>query len=410
MFGWNRKAETRNVEDPGVPVSSQALVTWLYGDGMSNSSGEVVTVETALGVPAIWQAVNFLSGTIAGLPLLVYRKTADGRKRITDPLAEMLQKRINDEPTSSFEWRKYTMEQALTGGRGLTYIERSASGKVIALWPLDPLNSTVRRIDGRKVIDYRDGRRTVRYESAEVIDIAAMLKPDRISHRSPIITNREVVAMAQAMTKYGGSYFRNGGVPPFAVTGNFQSGKAMDRAADDLAAAVRKAAKEQRQALVMPAGLDIKSIGADPQKSQMIEAQRFVIEQIARIYNLPPVFLQDLSHGTYSNTEQQDLQLVKHTVKRWVEQIEQELNLKLFPKGSSLYCEFSMDGILRGDFKTRMEGYASAVQNGILKPGEAREMENRERADGDDLLYMQGAMVPISQTGQQTEPGLQNDA
>jgi HK97 family phage portal protein len=410
MFGWTRKPEARNMENPAVPVSSQTLVTWLYGDGMSNSSGEVVTIETALGVPAIWQAVNFLSGTIAGLPLLVFRKSSDGRKRVTDALAEILQKRVNDEPTSSFEWRKYTMEQVLTGGRGLTYIERNAGGKVIALWPLDPMNSTVRRVNGRKVIEYRDASRTVTYEASEVIDIPAMLKADRVTARSPIITNREVVAMAQAMTKYGGSYFRNGGVPPFAVTGNFQSGKAMDRAADDLAAAVRKAAKEQRQALVMPSGLDIKPIGADPQKSQMIEAQRFVIEQIARIYNLPPVFLQDMTHGTYSNTEQQDLQLVKHTVKRWVEQFEQELNLKLFPKGSNLYCEFAMDGLLRGDFMTRMQGYAAAIQNGVLKPGEAREFENRERADGDDLLYMQGAMVPISKAGQQAETGLQNDA
>lgn len=409
MFGRNRKPEARNMENPSVPVSSQTLVTWLYGDGMNNSSGEVVTIETALGVPAIWQAVNFLSGTIAGLPLLVYRKTTAGRKRVTDPLAEILQKRVNDEPTSSFEWRKYTMEQVLTGGRGLTYIERSAAGKVIALWPLDPTNSTVRRVNGRKIIEYRDGSRTVTYEASEVIDIPAMLKADRVTARSPIITNREVVAMAQAMTKYGGSYFRNGGVPPFAVTGNFQSGKAMDRAADDLAAAVRKAAKEQRQALVMPSGLDIKPIGADPQKSQMIEAQRFIIEQIARLYNLPPVFLQDMTHGTYSNTEQQDLQLVKHTIKRWVEQFEQELNLKLFPKGSNLYCEFAMDGLLRGDFMTRMQGYAAAIQNGVLKPGEARELENRERADGDDLLYMQGAMVPISQTGQ-AETGLQDDA
>lgn len=400
MFGFGRKREERaSIEDPRVPVSADAFLLHFGGTQSLSSAGETVTIETALGVPAVWAAVNFIAGTIAGLPLMVYRKTEDGRKRVTDPLAEMLHARAND-GLSSFEWRKWLFEQVLTGGRGLTFIERAPSGRVLALWPLDPTRTTVKRIDGRKMVEYLDGNVTRRYEAAEVIDIPAMLKPDMIGHRSPIMSNKDVIGMAQAMAKYGGSYFLNGGVPPFAVTGPFQSEAALRRAADDLEAAVRKASKEKRQALTLPAGLEIKPIGADPQKSQMVEAQRFVIEQIARIYSLPPVFLQDLTHGTYSNTEQQDLHLTKHTIKRWVEQFEQEMNLKLFPRGSRLYVEMAMDGLLRGAFKERMDGYAQAIQHGILKPGEAREMENRERVDGDDKLYMQGAMMPIDSLGQ----------
>lgn len=398
---WPFSRERRaGLEDPTVPVSSEQLVSLWVGEWGGTSAGEPVTIETALGVPAIWAGINFIAGTIAGLPLLTYKKGTKGRKRVTDDFAEMLQKRVNED-TSSFEWRKYMVEQVLTGGRGLTFIERAASGKIVALWPLDPTQTTIRRVDGRKVFDYRDGRRTVRYAAADVIDIPAMLKADRLTHRSPIMTNREVVAMAQAMTKYGGSYFRNGGVPPFAVTGNFTTTKGMQNAADDFESAIKKAAKDKRQALVLPTGLEIKSIGADPQKSQMVEAQRFVIEQIARILQLPPVFLQDLTHGTYSNTEQQDLQLVKHTIKRWVEQIEQELNMKLFPVGSPLYVEFSMDGLLRGDFKTRMEGIAQGIQNGVLTPDEARSMENRESMPGGDRLYIQGATIPLDQAGAQ---------
>jgi HK97 family phage portal protein len=398
---WPFSRERRaGLEDPAVPVSSDQLVSLWVGEWGGTSAGETVTIESALGVPAVWAGVNFIAGTIAGLPLLTYRKGTKGRKRVTDDFAEMLQKRANPD-TSSFEWRKYMVEQVLTGGRGLTFIERAASGRIVALWPLDPTQTTIRRVDGRKVFDYRDGRRTVRYEASDVIDIPAMLKADRLTHRSPLMTNKEVIAMAQAMTKYGGSYFRNGGVPPFAVTGNFTTTKGMQNAADDFEGAIRKAAKEKRQALVLPSGLDIKSIGADPQKSQMVEAQRFVIEQIARILQLPPVFLQDLTHGTYSNTEQQDLQLVKHTIKRWVEQIEQELNMKLFPMGSPMYVEFAMDGLLRGDFKTRMEGIAQGIQNGVLTPDEARAMENRESMPGGDRLFIQGATIPLEQAGAQ---------
>jgi HK97 family phage portal protein len=223
-----------------------------------------------------------------------------------------------------------------------------------------------------------------------------MLRPDRIGHRSPLTTNRDVIGLAIAATQYGSKFFQGGGVPPFAVTGNFQSAGALSRAADDLAEAVRKAAKEKRQALTLPNGLEIKPIGADPEKSQLVELKRFIIEEVARIYSIPPTFLQDLTHGTFSNTEQQDLHFVKHTIKRWAEQFEQELNLKLFGRRSSTqYAELNMDGLLRGDFKTRMDGYAQGIQNGILTPNEARRQENRPSMNNGDVLLIQGATVPL---------------
>jgi HK97 family phage portal protein len=395
MFGFGRKQEARSV----TATQSSPNVLQVFGwQDLAVSTGEVVTIESALGVPAIWAAVNFLAGTIAGLPLKVYTKSEEeGRTAANAALSAILHDVANTEDlTSSFEWRKWWMEQALTGGRGVTFIERNSAGRIINLWPLDAAHLTIKRVNGRRVYDFRDGARQIRYEASEVLDLPYMLGPDRVTHRSPIMANRETVGMAQAITKYAGQFFRNGGVPPFAVVGNFQSPGSMQRAAEDLDAAVKKASKEARQALVLPAGLDIKPIGADAAKTQMVEAQRFVVEQIARIYSMPPVFLQDLTHGTFSNTEQQDLHLVKHTIKRFVEQIEQEINLKFFGRGSKNYVEFSLDGLLRGDFKTRMDGYAQAIQNGILMPNEARQMENRQAAEGGDRLMIQGATVPLA--------------
>lgn len=278
-------------------------------------------------------------------------------------------------------------------------------GRILNLWPLDPANLTIKKNGRKKVYEYRYDDRLVRYDASEVLDLPYMLKADGLQHRSPIMTNKEVIGLAQAVTKYGAKFFANGGVPPFAVTGNFQSGASMQRAADDLDSAVRKAAKEERQALVLPSGLEITPLGADAAKSQMIEVQRFVVEQVARIYSLPPTFLQDLTHGTYSNTEQQDLHFVKHTIKRWVEQIEKEINLKFFGRGSSQYVEFSLDGLLRGDFKTRMDGYAQAVQSGVLMPNECRKLENRGAATGGDQLFIQGATVPLTMAGQTEASG-----
>lgn len=389
------------VEERAAVVTQSASDFWqvLGIDALGSSAGEAVTIETAMGVPAVFAAVNFIAGTVAGLPMQVYRKTEAGRERVTAPISAILHDAVNDE-MSSFEWRKWMFEQVLTGGRGFTFIERNRAGRIANLWPMDPSGVMVKRVGGRKVYEYRENGAVNQYAAADVIDIPFMLKADGITHRSPIIANREAIGLAQAVTKHGGRFFSQGGVPPFAITGGFQAGAAMERAADDLEAGVKKAARDKRLALVLPTGLEIKPIGADAEKMQMVETQRFCVEQIARIYSIPPTFLQDLSHGTFSNTEQQDLHFVKHTIKRWVEQFEQELNLKLFGRpNTTTYVELNVDGLLRGDFKTRMEGWAQAIMSGQVKPNEARRAENRPDAEGGDRLYMQGATVPIEQSG-----------
>ena len=135
----------------------------------------------------------------------------------------------------------------------------------------------------------------------------------------------------------------------------------------------------------------------------MIEARRFQVEEIARAWQIPPVFLQDLTQGTFSNTEQQDLFFVKHLVGQWSEAFEGELNLKLFGRGNnSRYVEHNLDGLLRGDFASRMAGYATAIQNAIRTPDEVRSIENLPAKGGEaDKLLVQGATVPLG-----TQPAL----
>ena len=147
--------------------------------------------------------------------------------------------------------------------------------------------------------------------------------------------------------------------------------------------------------MALPLGHELKAVGFSPENMQLLELQKFCVEQIARIYSLPPVFLQDLSTGTFSNVEQQDIHYVKHTLRLWIEQTEQEMNLKLFGRESDLMVRFNVDSLLRGDLKTRMEAHATAVQNGIKTPNEVRDHEELEPLpQGDDLL-IQGATVPI---------------
>jgi HK97 family phage portal protein len=400
MAFWNRNRkapeERSGIEDPRVPISSEAIIDFLNVSGGLSASGITITIDKAMGIPAIWAAVNFISGTMAGLPLNLYQKTESGRQKVDTPLARILHDSWNDE-TSSFDARKYSYEQVFTGGRSVTFIESNAAGRIINLWPLNPEMVKIEMRGGRKVYRYKErGRNEIVYVAREIIDIPFSLRPDMMTSRSPILTNADTIGLGIAATRYGSKLFQNGGVPPFVITGKFESGSALKRASDDLQGAIRKAAKENRLALSLPMGHDIKSIGIDPEKSQLVELKRFLIEEYARIYSLPPTFLQDLSNGTFSNTEQQDLHFVKHTIKRWVEQTEQEMNLKLFGKlNNEFYVEFNLDGLLRGDFKTRMDGYASGIQNGVLTPNEARRQENRPDMDEGNKLMIQGATVPL---------------
>lgn len=400
MAWWNpfeARAETRAT----VTQSDPNFLRVLFGDQIGDDL--VIDRSAILKTPPGWGAVNFLAGTLAGLPLELYRKGANGREAVNGPLANILHYAVNDE-TSSFEWRFRMFSDVFTTGRGLTYIERNASsGTPINLFNLDPRKVTIKSAGGRKSYEYRDTDESLKvYAASEIIDIPFLLQQDGVGHIGPVTAGRDAFRLCLNVMAYANKFLANGGVPPFAVTGNFQTSQALKRAADDLEQAVRKSAKEQRQALTLPTGLEIKPIGTDPDKNQMIETQRWCVEQIARLYGLPPTFLQDLTHGTFSNTEQQDLHFVKHTLRRWVEQFEQELNLKLFGRASnSRYVEMNVDGLLRGDFASRMEGYATGITHGFLKPSEARMLENWPDAPGADRLFIQGATVPIDQAGSQ---------
>jgi HK97 family phage portal protein len=408
MWPFSRR-EQRNlptIENPGVPLSASNIMAQLGWDTTS-AAGINVTAEKALSVPGVWAAVNFIGNTIASLPLHVYRRTEGGRERAAnDPLTRLLHDSPNPEWTS-FRWRKYILIQALIRGRSYTYIERAANGKISALWPMDPSRVEVFKEGMRTVYRFQQTDNTyVTYESSQVIDLVFMLECDQVSHVDPVGRLRDALGLAIVLQDYANRFFQNGGVPPLSLEGPFQSAGAIQRAMDDISAAIRRASTSKQNVLAMPDGHKLNSLGYNPEQGQLLDARRFQLEEIARVYNLPPVFLQDLTHGTYSNTEQQDLNFVKHTLTHWVTQIEQEMNLKLFREAnSSRYAEFEMDGLLRGDFRTRMEGYAKGIQNAIYTPNEVRQRENLVDMEGGENIHLQQNMMTLNAIGETNDDG-----
>ena len=395
-------AETRSRPVETIQSSDPGLVSF-FG-GASAMTDEVVTLETALKVPAVSCAVSFLSRTLAALPLKVYEKGEDGRQaRPGDPAHPLLNRAANDE-ISALDWRRDAWQDVFLSGRHVAFIERNGRGDPINIWPLETDKVTVERRQGRTLYRYRDGLRTVTYLASEVIDLRFMSGANRLSAVSPVFSNADTIGLAMAVTRYGARFFKNGGIPPFTITGPIKSAGGVARAAHDLTAAVQKLAAEGGNALTIPDGHTLNPLGIDPEKMQMNETKRLLIEEIARIYSLPPVFLQDLTRGTFSNVEQQDLHLVKHLISQWAAVFEAEVNLKLWGRdGGAIYAEHVLDGLMRGDLKTRAEATSQRINTGQLTPNEAREMENRKPLPGGDNLLVQGAMVPASLAGASLE-------
>lgn len=395
-------------ESPTVPLNAHNFMQFF---GIQNGNLPVVTTESALSVTAVSAAVTFLSSSLANLPLHAFK----AKGTATDRISGGVQSILNESPHAdwtSFGWRKYMWQQVFTGGRGLSWIERKGK-EILAIWPLDPSKVKIKRTNGQKVYEYDAGRGQKQvYSSADIIDIPFLLKTDQLSSYSPIVMGNSAIALALAMSDYTGNFFAGGGVPPLALSGPLPSGPdGMKRAIEDISRSIKHAKDSKTPLFQIPPGYDIKQVGYDPAKGQMTEARRFQIEEIARIYNLPPVFLQDLSRGTFANVEQQDLHLVKHLIAQWAKAFEEEINLKLFQrKNDGRYVEHNLDALMRGDFKSRIEGLARGVHSGLITPNEGRSLENRPAKENGDVLYIQGATVPLGSQAvtpiapQKTEP------
>jgi HK97 family phage portal protein len=387
------RSAAASLENPTIPVSAE---TFLGFFGMQGTTLPAVTTDTALKVPAVLAAVAFLSRTLAAVPKHAYRETVDGPVRAKGKLGMIVHKSPNGQ-MGSFKFWQFFWQQVFTGGRGLAWIERSRPGSagIEGLWLLDPTRTTIQR-DGVELVYKADGKI---YPAADIVDVPFMLKPNQLGHFGPINLASKAIQLALAMNDYASTFFAGGGVPPLALTGPLPAGaEALKRAMADVHRVIDAAKQSAKPIFPLPPGHDLKPVGFDPEKGQMTDARKLQIVEIARAWQLPPVFLQDLERATFANVEQQDLHLVKHLIGQWTLALEDELNLKLFGwLNSNRYVEHNLDGLMRGDFKSRIEGIARGIQSGLLTPNEGRSIENRPKHKNRaaEELFMQGATVEL---------------
>lgn len=377
-----------------------------------STSGKNVNERTAMQTTAVYSCVRVLSEAVAGLPLHVYRYGANGgkEKALDHPLYLLLHDEPNPE-MSSFNFRETLMGHLLLYGNAYAQIIRNGRGEVVGLYPLMPSKMTVDR-DSRGRLYYLYTRGSddspVGAENGQVY-----LPPEQVLHipglgydgivgYSPLAMAKNAVGMAIACEEYGAKFFANDAAPG-GVLEHPGVLKNPDKVRDSWNKLFRGSGNAH-QIAVLEEGLKYQPIGISPEQAQFLETRKFQIDEIARIFRVPPHMVGDLEKSSFSNIEQQSLEFVKYTLEPWLMRWEQGMARRLFSEREKreYFIRFNVEGLLRGDYESRMNGYAVARQNGWMSANDIRELENLDRIPADaggDLYLVNGAMTKLADAG-----------
>lgn len=376
-----------------------------------STAGKAVTERSAMQMTAVYSCVRILAEAVAGLPLHLYRYNESGgkEKAVDHPLYRLLHDEPNPE-MSSFIFRETLMTHLLLWGNAYSQIIRNGKGEVLALYPLMPNRMTVDR-DERGQLYYKytptsddaptmEGA-TVTLSSRDVLHIPG-LGFDGLVGYSPIAMAKNAIGMAIACEEYGAKFFANG-AQPGGVLEHPGTIKDPQRVRESWQSTFGGSGNANKIA-VLEEGMKYTPISISPEQAQFLETRKFQINEIARIFRVPPHMVGDLEKSSFSNIEQQSLEFVKYTLDPWLIRWEQTLYRTLFSEKEKekYFFKFSVEGLLRGDYATRMSGYATARQNGWMSTNDIRELENLDRIpaeEGGDLYLINGNMTKLADAG-----------
>lgn len=420
LFGFGQ------ARDKPVDKAADAGYSFLFG---RTTSGKPVNERTAMQTTAVYACVRILAEAVASLPLHVYEYQDDGGKKLVHdhPLYYLLHDEPNPEMTS-FVFRETLMSHLLIWGNAYAQIIRDGAGRVLGLYPLLPDKMDVQR-DDRGNIYYVYSRNSdenpmfkeygdIRLKAEDVLHIPG-LGFDGLIGYSPIAMAKNAVGMTLACEEYGASFFANGANPGGVLEhpGVLKDPSKVRESWNSVYRGVNNAHK----IAVLEEGMKYQQIGIPPEEAQFLETRKFQINEIARLYRIPPHMVGDLDKSSFSNIEQQSLEFVKYTLDPWVIRWEQSLQRSLLLPGEKgkYFIKLNVDGLLRGDYQSRMNGYAVGRQNGWFSANDIREMENMNPIpdeQGGNLYLINGAMTKLedagffakTDTGQQNTPAQEN--
>ena len=392
------------------PTNSYHFSGWPFVFGKS-AAGKNVNEFTAMQTTAVYACVRILAESIAGLPLHVYEYRGNGKERVPEhPLYFLLHDSPNPEMTS-FIFRETSMIHLLLWGNSFSQIIRDGMRRVVGLYPLLPNRMSVDRDEhGELVYTYtpmsdanpklKSGQ-SIKLRREDVLHIPG-LGFDGLMGYSPIAMARNAVGMTLACEEYGSAFFANGARPSGVLK---HPGVLKDPSKlRESWQAVYGGTSNTGKTVLLEEGVEYQQISIPPEEAQFLETRKFQIDEIARLYRVPPHMIGDLEKSSFNNIEQQSLEYVKYTLNPWVVRWEQSLQKALLNPAEQkrYFIKFNVDGLLRGDYQSRMAGYAVGRQNGWLSANDIREMENMNpipEEEGGNLYLINGNLTKLKDAG-----------
>tara|TARA_R100000654_G_scaffold19584_1_gene39994 strand:+ start:3179 stop:4369 length:1191 start_codon:yes stop_codon:yes gene_type:complete len=356
--------------------------------------------DKALTLTAVWCAIRLLSESVSSLPCSVYSKQPNGDK-LEDPnnkIYELIKYRPN-KYQNKITFFEYIMMSICTDGNSYVQIVRDGSGRPIELIPINPENVTVVINDGE--LYYQIDNAGGILDASDILHFKT-LTDNGIDGISPISQCKKALSWGLNIEEFGDTFFKNGAKPSSVLsTDRALSEQAIERLKNSFTTTYSKL-KNSNSTIILEEGLSFTPISISPEQAQFLASRQFSIEEVARIFNIPPHMLKDLSKSSFNNIEMQSQEFVTYTLMPYITRIENEMNYKLFRTNEigKTFIEFNVNGLLRGDVKSRNEAYKTAITNGYMSINEVRQKENLNSIEGGDKHFMQMNMTTIEKIGE----------
>lgn len=393
-----------------APTNRTAGSAYSFFLGQS-AAGKRVNERSAMQTSAVYACVRVISESVASLPLHVYRYTGEGgkEKAIDHPLYHLLHDEPNSEMTA-YSFFEVALTHLLLWGNSYSQIIRNGKGEVLGLYPLMPDRMRVERDEkGNLYYEY-----TVSTDDAPVNKgSTVILKPDEVLHvpglsfdglvgYSPIAMAKNAIGLGIAAEEYGSKFYANGAAPS-GVLEHPGTLKDPSKVRENWTQTFGGSSNSNKVA-VLEEGMKYTPISINPSEAQFLDTRKFQVTEICRIFRVPPHMVADLEKSSFSNIEQQSLEYVQYTLRPWLTRLEQAMARRLFTEDEKkkYFIKFNVDGLLRGDYQSRMNGYATARQNGWMSANDICELENLDRIPaelGGDLYLINGNMTKLEDAG-----------
>lgn len=372
---WN---PFKRKEQRSAPVAIDELLSYL---GVSNTgAGEFVSPQTAEALPAVMNAVTVIAEAVASMPCYLYRLKDDGRERIYKHPVDYLLNEMPNRSQTPYQFKYTMMRHCLLSGNAYAVIEWNSKGEPISLTPYPPSAVNIyRKVGGAYIYEITDlDGKTTNYLQDEILHLRHS-SLDGFMGRSPVTICRETVGLGLAQQKHGSAIMKNG----LMASGLITTSEWLDEAKAQKAVKALeryKGAKNAGKTPILEGSMEYKQLGMTNQDAEWLQSRTFTISDIARIYNISPIFLQDYSNSSYANFSEASRAFLSQTLRPWLTNFEQQLKdalmIDLTVNSSKRYLiEFDTSDLLRTSQSERFKSYDVVIKAGVMSPNEVRRRE-----------------------------------